>query len=340
MRTRAVTNRMMQRWMSGIMGALSCIGACGGHATNNGLDSPTTAEGGASKGGAGGTGAAAAPGASSGGQLSHGGQGGHGGGESGTSAVLGGAPAAQGGETTDAGGEPIAAEGGAAGVSAGGTGGAAVCVPACEASCVVGAVSCLGNRVGTCASDGTSLASRTSDCAASGQVCDQFQHCAAQATDVLGGVYDAVPTKSGEILVDIVDVFSDRVAVGLEAELVLQVDTTLTWVIYEWDVNRFKLGFAVAVMVPANLNGPPGTEQLYGSSLFSYSLRAGKRYALGLVVGDGVSVNPSDSPDGRELSFGHFVGGATAEGTDFHDQSSFQPTSTINLLGIYTLPAH
>jgi hypothetical protein len=328
---------MMRCWMSWIMGSLSCIGGCGGHTTNKGLESPTTAEGGASQGGAGGTGAAAAPGASSGGQLS---QGGHGGGESGTSAVLGGASAAQGGETTGAGGEPTTAEGGAAGVAAGGAGGAGgaeVCVPACEASCVVGAVSCLGNRVGTCASDGMSLASTTSDCAASGQVCDQFQHCAVQATDTLGGVYNAVPTNNGEILVDIVDVFSDRVAAGLEAELVLHVDTTLTWVIYEWDVNRFKLGFATAVNVPANLNGAPGTEQLYGSSLFSYTLHAGKRYALGLVMGDGVSVHPSDSPDGRELSFGHLVGGATAEGTDFHDQSSFQPTSTVTLLGIYTL---
>ena len=165
----------------------------------------------------------------------------------------------------------------------------------------------------------------------------------------MGGVYDALPTKSGQIFVDIVDVFSDRVAAALEAELVLHVDTTLTWVIYEWDVNRFKLGFATTVTVPANLNGLPGTEQLYTSysasgngpvSLFSYTLHAGKRYALGLVVGDGVSVNPSAAPDGRELSFGHFVGGATAEGTDFHAQSSFQPTSTVNLLGIYTLPAH
>jgi hypothetical protein len=335
--------------MGWILGSLSCIGACGGHATKNGLDSPTTAESGASNGGAGGTGGAAAPAASSGGQLS---QGGHGGGESGTSAVLGGASAAQGGETTGAGGDPTTADSGAAGVSAGGTGGAGgaeVCVPACEALCVVGAVSCLGNRVGTCASDGMSLASTSSDCSASGQVCDEFQHCAAHATDVLGGIYDAVPTKNGEIFVDIVDVFSDRVAATLEAELVLHVDTTLTWVIYEWDVNRFKLGFATTVTVPANLNGLPGTEQLYTSysaagngpvSMFSYTLHAGKRYALGLVVGDGVSVNPSDSPDGRELSFGHFVGGATAEGTDFHDQSSFQPTSTVNLLGIYTLPAH
>ena len=319
------------------MGCLSCLGACGGHTTNNGLVSSTTAEGGASKGGAGGTSAGASPGASSGGQISHGG---HDGGESGTSAVLGGAPAAQGGETTGAGGESTMAEGGAAGAPAGGTDGAEACVPACKASCVVGALSCLGNRLGTCAKDGMSLASTTSDCAASGLVCDQSQLCAGQATDILGGVYDAVPTKSGQILVDIVDVFSDRIAAGLEAELVLHVDTTLTWVIYEWDVNRFKLGFAAVVKVPANFNGPPGTQRLCGSSPFSYTLHAGKRYALGLGVGDGVSVNSGDSPDGRQLSFGHFVGGATAAGTDFHDQSSFQATYTVNLLGIYTVPAH
>ncbi len=167
---------------------------------------------------------------------------------------------------------------------------------------------------------------------------DEPRHGFSHATDTLGSVYDAAPTKSGDIFVDIVDVSSDRVAAALEAELVLHVDTTLTWVIYEWDVNRFKLGFEGAVKVPVNQNGPPAMPHLYGISSVSYTLRAGKRYALGLIVGDGVSVFPTDLPYGRELSFGHFVGGAVAQGTDFHEPSSFHPTSTVNLPGIYTLP--
>jgi hypothetical protein len=169
--------------------------------------------------------------------------------------------------------------------------------------CDAGATACLSEKLGTCASDGMTLASVTTDCGAQSKLCT-LQGCAAQAVDSLGSG-DYVVAPNGSLIGNEVRVHSDRTLTQIEAYLSFPASRALAWVVYEaTSSNDFSLGFSSA---------STGTgAALQSSGPISYSLKAGKTYLIGVnVTGSFVSyygVEESQKP----LSFGAALGGATA----------------------------
>jgi hypothetical protein len=187
--------------------------------------------------------------------------------------------------------------------------------------CTSGQIACLGNQVGTCASDGLSLAAVTEDCAANGQVCDESQACSASVVDAIGvglGVQKH-PLKLGMILADLIDVDMPRVITKLEAHLDLVSEAELVWLIYEWDGAEYRLRAEDSTMESAG-------DAFFGSGSLSYELQPGKRYAVGVyTVAPDSSYYTDDAPTQRTLSFGAVRGGNISGGYDYRDGSEFQP---------------
>jgi hypothetical protein len=175
--------------------------------------------------------------------------------------------------------------------------------PACVPYlCWPGLKACLGNQVGTCADDGKSLSVAKQDCSATDEVCVSESACAQTAVDTVGEADDLSSVAEGYIFADVIDVQSNRKLTNLEANVVLAAARDLRWCVFELVSGTYVSRYEKIV------KGQSGSGYLSGGAL-SYTLKAGKRYLLGVAVAGGAAVPYYDSvPWQPEVSFGKAVG--------------------------------
>jgi hypothetical protein len=174
----------------------------------------------------------------------------------------------------------------------------ALCAPL---ACTPGATACLLNKLGTCANDGASLSSVTTDCTANSNVCTPDAKCAATTTDTLGVDEYVQPVYADNFLGDMIAVNSARKLTELSMWLVFQSSRELRWVIYEQTGSAFvaKVDKVVTVASSTGWVTTPG---------FSYQLQAGKIYLLGVVVSGGGATHSLDVAPFAQPSFGTVLG--------------------------------
>lgn len=177
--------------------------------------------------------------------------------------------------------------------------GNATCSPL---ACSPQAKACLKNQIGTCADDGVSLKSVSDDCALAGNVCGPDLKCAKTATDTAAVAESAEVVDSGMLLGDVVEVTSSRKLTELQMQLVLAAPRDLRWVVYELSGSTYT---AKIDKVVGGVSGSGFT----GSGALSFTMTAGKRYLLGVVLTGGNGVDYYDSaPFSAPLSFGALIG--------------------------------
>lgn len=176
------------------------------------------------------------------------------------------------------------------------------CVPL---PCQAGEQSCLGNKVGTCATDGTTLSAITDDCTTTGKICGDDLTCVTSVEDTLGVAEDAEAVSAGYIIGDAIEMHSARELVEIEANLVLAAERSLRWVVYEQTGANFVARFDKVI---ANQTGTG----FFSSGPISYALKAGKRYLVGVAITGGNAIAYYDTkPWNRDLSFGAPLGRTT-----------------------------
>lgn len=171
-------------------------------------------------------------------------------------------------------------------------------------ACKPAAAACVANQVGTCASDGRSLASVTQNCANSGQICSSASSCGPTATDTLGISEELTTFGTDRLIGNIIDVTSNRELTLLEANLVLASPRSLRWVILE-----HITGYSYDVVYDKVLANQSGSGYL-SSGPISYTLQAGHRYLIGVAVsGGGMAPYYDSAPFQPYLTFGTALGG-------------------------------
>jgi hypothetical protein len=184
----------------------------------------------------------------------------------------------------------------------------AVCVPL---PCEPGSAACLGNKVGTCAADGNALSKVTESCTGTTSICSAEPKCAKTVVDLAGVAETAAYVSPTQLVADVIEVTSARKVTELAMNLRITEPSDLRWVIYEQTGEVFTA--RVDKVVPA----VTATGYL-SSGAFTYSLKEGKRYLLGVAFSTGYGETSFDTaPFNRHLSFGTLLGR--------HD-SSYQPT--------------
>lgn len=177
--------------------------------------------------------------------------------------------------------------------------GAPTCVPY---PCPPDAVGCLDNKVGTCATDGQSLAKVTEDCTATAAVCGPDAKCAKSVVDVLGVAEDAVTEPAGNVLGDVIQVTSARKVTEIQMNLVLAAPRELRWVIFEQSGGNF---LARIDKVVSNVSGTG----FVSSGPLSYTLKVGKTYLFAVAISGGNSIAYFDTaPFTAPASFGGVLG--------------------------------
>jgi hypothetical protein len=188
---------------------------------------------------------------------------------------------------------------------------------------------CLGNQVGTCDAGGGSLSSVTDDCAADGLVCGLDLLCAATVVDTIAGQGTLFPDAGGSlILLNLIDVYTDRRVTLLEHHLVLEDPSELTWLVYEWLDDHYVLRLDDKTQASAG-------EAVYASNPLSYDLKAGRRYALGIYSASNASFYSGDATNSW-LSFGRVRGGLIGNGYNYLFPDDFDFPSSESQLRITT----
>jgi len=170
--------------------------------------------------------------------------------------------------------------------------------------CSASSVACLSEQLGTCAADGSSLASVTSDCGAQSKVCTAAG-CADVAVDTLGSG-NQIETPTDALLGNQIRVQTTRTLTQIEAYLSLPASRALTWVVYEivGSGQYFSLVYSAATT---------GTGTGFQSSgSLSYSLQAGKTYLLGVNITGSYVAYYTSPVEPRTLSFATALGATTA----------------------------
>lgn len=169
-------------------------------------------------------------------------------------------------------------------------------------ACSPGSTACIGNKLGTCGSDGQSLSAVTTDCSATSTVCTAALACAASATDAIGQAENAEVLSASNLIGDVIDVDSTRTLTELQMSLVLSGPRELRWIVYE------QSGQSFVARVDKVVSAVAGTG-FVSSGAFNYKLGSGKRYLLGVVVTGGDAVDYIDTmPFGTDVSFGTVTG--------------------------------
>jgi hypothetical protein len=178
--------------------------------------------------------------------------------------------------------------------------------PACVPyECWPGLKSCIGNQVGVCAADGMSLGSVKQDCAATDEVCTSESACGASAVDSVGSAEELTSVMTDSVFGDVVDVHSNRKLTQLEANMVLAGSRDLRWLVFEL-VDGYYVARYDKVVTDQSGSG------YLSSGPISYTLKAGKRYLLGVAVkGGGAAPYYDATPWQPEASFGTVLGGLT-----------------------------
>jgi len=178
----------------------------------------------------------------------------------------------------------------------------ATCAPL---ACPPSTNACVGNKIGTCAADGQTLSSVTTDCTATTSICGGDLKCVKSAIDTLGVAENVEPISASTVVGDVVDVTSARKLTELQAQLVLAGPRELRWIVYELSGQTFV---AKVDKVVSSVAG----SGFYSSGTFNFSLVAGTRYLLAVVIAGGDAIDYIDSvPFSRSASFGSVVGRVT-----------------------------
>ncbi|MFZ5896502.1 MAG: hypothetical protein ACOY0T_35940 [Myxococcota bacterium] len=168
--------------------------------------------------------------------------------------------------------------------------------------CNAGAAACVAERLGTCASDGMSLASVSADCSAQGKLCT-LAGCAAQSVDTMGSG-DQVRTPTEMVIGNEVLVQSARTLTQIEAYLSLPASRALTWVVYE------RLSDSYFSLVASAASTGTGTG-FQSSGAISQLLQAGKTYFIGVGI-TGSYVAYYGTAGDQLTTFGPVLGSATS----------------------------
>jgi hypothetical protein len=181
------------------------------------------------------------------------------------------------------------------------TNGSYSCVPL---PCTPGETSCLGNKVGTCAANGQSLATVTEDCTATASICGRDNQCAKSVVDTLGVAEDANTEYAGYLIGDVIQVGSARKLTEMQINLVLPASRELRWVIFE-ETSQTVYTAKQDWIVP-NQSG----SGFFSSGPISYALKAGKTYLFGVAItGGNTSIAYFDTaPFALNASFGTVLG--------------------------------
>ncbi|HYQ00666.1 MAG TPA: hypothetical protein VER96_18435 [Polyangiaceae bacterium] len=182
-----------------------------------------------------------------------------------------------------------------------GTSGAS-CAPL---SCAPGSTACIGNKIGTCASNGQSLSAVTTDCTTTSTICTATQTCAKSATDTIGSAENIEVISGSNLVADVIDVDSTRKLTGLQTQFAFKGTRDLRWIVYELTGQSFVAKYD---KVTAGVVGD-GSFVVVPSGALSYTLSAGKRYALGVVISGGDVIDNIDTtPYVTDVSCGTVVG--------------------------------
>ena len=186
--------------------------------------------------------------------------------------------------------------------------------------CVPGSTVCLANQLGPCREDGSALASVTTDCAMSGQICDAKGDCADRAVDLMGGddvAVDLTGDPGSFFAGNAVCVDSTRKLTRFELALTLPERTQL-----EWYVSKTWSGFQLPLGISTASEAEPGS-RFYPFTPSDIVLEAGACYLIG------VNGLPNDSrlyfdetpAEDRAVSFGQVMG-SLRSGPDSLDRTT------------------
>lgn len=191
--------------------------------------------------------------------------------------------------------------------------------------CVPAAPSCLGNKVGTCGTDGQTLSKVTEDCAATSTVCTAEPKCAKSAVDLLGVDENVQPFAAGQLLADAVEVSSARKVTEMHVNLVITKPRELRWVIFELTGNVYT---ARIDKIVSNVTGTG----FVSSGALNYTVKPGKRYLFGVVISGGDGVTWVDTaPFMQDISFGKLVGGVMTYYTSTLDAGYIYPEQAYQM---------
>lgn len=180
--------------------------------------------------------------------------------------------------------------------------------------CPKGQTMCLGDRAGSCADDGQSLAAISADCAAEGLLCSPSHTCASTAIDSLGGsglggvISDEIQSTNS-IVGNVVETNTSRMLTEMQLDMVLNAPHELRWCVFELTPSLdLELKQEWRVSAPAG-NG------FSSSGPISFKVEAGKTYLFGVAFGDGPDAitTVEFEPFERQLSFGRIVGDSQNE---------------------------
>jgi len=194
----------------------------------------------------------------------------------------------------------------------------ASCVPY---ACPPGQAGCASNQLGTCGPDGH-VATVTTDCVASGQVCTNAGTCAANVTETIGQPETKIELSGSSPYVgNVVDVRSARKLTALQTWLALPAPGEVRWIIYEQVGNQFVLRADKTTLVTSNAAG------FVSSGPLDYRLEEGKRYALGVSVPTGSIANLAETPWLAALSLGPSIGsvGNQSDPVSFDVEAQYTP---------------
>jgi hypothetical protein len=169
-------------------------------------------------------------------------------------------------------------------------------------ACTPSISACVGDKIGTCGADGQSLSAVSTDCTATTSVCTTELKCAKSATDTIGIAENAEVISASTVVGDVIDVDSTRKLTELQTQLVLTGPRELRWIVYELTGQGF------VAKIDKVVSSVTGTGFI-SSGPFNYTLGAGKRYLLAVVVSGGDAVDYIDGyPFSKDVSFGTVTG--------------------------------
>lgn len=198
-------------------------------------------------------------------------------------------------------------------------------------ACTAGTTVCLGNQVGSCATDEQSLSDVSLDCKTQGQVCTAEGACSGTAQDQMGPSPDSKGDVKDWVDLLILDVHTDRTLTELAMHLDLTSAGEVGFLVYEHKNGGYTLELDDATSVEAG-------DSVFTSHPLDFQLKAGHRYVLGVRVAAPGSYYLQVVYKSRKLSFANVVGAKGYDG-DYQSLPDYlDPNDYESQLRITTAP--
>lgn len=175
--------------------------------------------------------------------------------------------------------------------------------------CAPGQPACLGEKIGSCAADGKTLASISADCAADGLVCDPNDTCASAAIDTLGDAESSRTEPTGFVVGSLVEANTSRALTEMQLDMVLAAPGELRWCVFEVTGSELS-GYPLLERKQEWLRTAQAGNGFLSSGPISFNVEAGKTYLFGVAIASGISPVTviDEEPFQRNVSFGRVVG--------------------------------